>query len=242
MEQQGQILTVTDIAQMIDHSLLRPDIDQNELLAGFDMAVQYHAATCCVRPMDIKIAVKRLAGTGVRVSTVIAFPHGSNTTEVKVFEAQKAMDDGATELDMVLSIGRLKSGAYDYVEEDIRAVIEVAHARSAIVKVIFDNVYLTKEQIVAACRICDRLGADYVKTSTGYSPGGATLEDVKLMRQSCSKKVAVKAAGGIRTLDDLLQYRAAGAKMIGTRSTKEILEEAVAREKAGTLRAVALPV
>jgi deoxyribose-phosphate aldolase len=241
MTEQRGTLTVKDVAAMIDHSLLRPDMALDELMDGFRMASQYGAATCCARPYDIELAKRELAGSDVRVSTVVGFPHGSSTTEVKVFEAQKAMNAGVFDLDMVLAIGRLKSGDYDYVEKDIKAVVDAGHARSAIVKVIFECCYLTDDEIVKACEICERVGADYVKTSTGYSGhGGATLEDVILMRKSCSPKVAVKAAGGIRNLDATLQYRAAGAKMIGTRSTKEILEEAVRREKAGTLREVTL--
>jgi deoxyribose-phosphate aldolase len=236
----GAALTVADVAAMIDHSLLRPDMAFDELMEGFQMAKQYQAATCCVRPNDMELALGKLDGSGVRVSTVVGFPHGAHTIEIKVREAEKAMDTGVFDLDMVLAIGRMKSGDHGYVEEDIRAVVDAGHDRSAIVKVIFDCVYLTDEEIVKACQICEKVGADYVKTSTGYSPGGATIEDVILMRRSCSPRVAVKAAGGIRTLDDTLRYRAAGAKMIGTRSTKEILEEAVEREKAGTLREVSL--
>lgn len=228
-------LSLADIAIMIDHSLLRPDITTEELYEGIEVAKKYNAATVCVRPYDIEIAVRETADSPVKVSTTVGFPHGANTTAVKIFEAEKAMDLGVFELDMVLPVGRLKSNDYAYVEADIQAIVDVAHARGAVVKVIFDNCYLSKEQIVKACQICEKVGADYVKTSTGYSPGGATLEDVRLMRASCSPKVSVKAAGGIRTLDQLLQFRAAGARMIGTRSTKEILEEAEARDKAGTL-------
>jgi deoxyribose-phosphate aldolase len=234
------MLTVKDIAKMIDHSLLRPDIARKELLAGIQLAREYDIASVCVRPCDVEIAADKLAGSDVMVGTVIAFPHGSNITEVKVFEAQKAMDQGAVELDMVLTISRLLSGDDAYVEQDIRAVVEAAHARSVTLKVILENSYLTKDQIVKACQICERAGADYVKTSTGYSPSGATLEDAILMRQSCSLKVAVKAAGGIRTLDDVLKYRAAGTTGIGTRSTHEIMTAAMERTKAGTLHEVKL--
>jgi deoxyribose-phosphate aldolase len=226
---------VADIAAMIDHSLLRPDMARDELLAGFEMAKRYKAATCCVRPCDISLAGQVLAGSGVRVSTVLAFPHGSNRTEVKVFEAERAMNDGCKDLDVVLNVGRLKSADYDYVQKDLAAVVDLVHGRSGTVKVIFENCFLSDDEIVKACQICDRIGADYVKTSTGYGTGGATLEDVSLMRRSSSPRMAVKAAGGIRSLDSLLQFRAAGAKMAGTRSTKEILEEAAKREKAGTL-------
>ncbi len=232
------MLTVKEIAKMIDHSLLRPDIAQAELLAGIELAKEYDVASVCVRPIDVEISAKKLAGTDVLVGTVIGFPHGSNVTAVKVFEAQKAMEQGAVELDMVLSISHLRSGDFAYVEQDIRAVVEAAQAQGAIVKVILENSYLTRAEIVKACQFCEQAGADYVKTSTGYAPTGATVEDVKLMRQSCSPKVFVKAAGGIRTLDDVLALRAAGARRIGTRSTKEIIDEAEARYKAGTLHEV----
>jgi deoxyribose-phosphate aldolase len=233
------MLTVKDIAKMIDHSLLRPDIAREELLAGIALAKAYDVASVCVRPCDVELSAEKLAGTDVLVGTVIAFPHGSNVTEVKVFEAQKAMEQGAIELDMVLAISRLRSGDFEVVEQDVRAVVEAAHAQSAIVKVILENSYLTNEEIVKACQLCEQAGADYVKTSTGYAPTGAKLEDVRLMRQSCGPAVSVKAAGGIRTLDDTLAYRAAGTKRIGTRSTKEIIDEAIARDEAGTLQEIA---
>jgi len=236
----GEVLTAKDIAAVIDHSLLRPDITNDELMEGFRLAKKYGVATCCVRPMDVPIAKEELADSVVGVSSVVGFPHGSNTTEVKVFEANQLIDLGASELDMVLAFGRLKSGEYDYVAQDVRAVVEAAHARSVIVKVIIECFYLTDEEKVKACQICEEAGADYVKTSTGYSGGGATIEDVMLMRKTCSPKVAVKAAGGIRNLDATLRFMAAGAKMIGTRSTEAIMEEALKREREGTLRAVTL--
>jgi deoxyribose-phosphate aldolase len=238
----GSPLTARDIALMIDHSLLNPAMALNDLMAGFELAKQYGVSTCCVRPMDVALAARELEGSGVGVCPVIGFPHGSHTTEVKVFEAQKAIDDGGPELDMVLAIGRLKSGDYGYVERDIVAVVEAAHARTdaAIVKVILECFYLTDEEKVKACQICERAGADYVKTSTGYAGGGATIEDVKLMRRTCSPRVAIKAAGGIRTLDVLLQFRAAGARKIGASATKIIMEEALKREKEGTLAEVAI--
>ena len=233
-------LTVADIAAMIDHSLLRPDITAAELQEGFALALSCRPATVCVRPLDIGAAVGALVGSSVRVSSTIGFPHGGHATEVKAFEANKAIDLGASELDMVVAIGRLKSNDLGYVARDIQAVVEAAHARSAIVKVILETCYLTAQQIVEACKICEDARADYVKTSTGYSPNGATLDVVRLMRASCGPGVSVKAAGGIRALGQLLQFRAAGARMIGTRSTKAILEEAEDWEARGTLAEVAL--
>jgi deoxyribose-phosphate aldolase len=229
-------LTAKDIALMIDHSLLRPSLTADEVMAGCQVAKQYGTVSCCVRSMDVELAAKALSGSGVRVCVVIGFPHGCCPTAVKVFEAQRAMDDGAVELDMVLPVGMLKSGDDGYVEQDVQAVVKAAHARDAIVKVILETYYLTDEEKVRACRICEQVGADYVKTSTGYAPAGATVEDVALMRRSCSPKVGVKAAGGIRTLDDVLAYRAAGATRIGASATLAILEEARKRESGGTLR------
>lgn len=232
----GKILTVTDIARMVDHSLLRPTLTDQEFDEGVELVKKYRCATVMVAPYDVPKAVKELSGTGIAVSTVVDFPHGSNLTGAKVYEAKLAMDNGAAHLDMVLAISRLVAGHHDYVEEDIRAVVEAGHARNVPVKVIFETCYLTDEMIVAACKISERAGADFVKTSTGYGPGGATLEAVRLMRASCSPKVQVKPSGGIRTLDQVLEYRQAGATMIGTRATAPILDEAVWREAEGSLR------
>ncbi|MEW5817251.1 MAG: deoxyribose-phosphate aldolase [Spirochaetota bacterium] len=234
----GNNLSVKDIARMIDHSLLRPTLTDEEYHEGIELALKYKCATVCVAPYDVERSAELLKGSDVLVSTVVDFPHGSNLTEAKVFEAERAIERGARELDMVLAISRLAAGNFDYVEQDIRAVVETAHAKNVVVKVIFETCYLTPEKIVKACRICEKAAADYVKTSTGYGPGGATLEDVRLMRQSVSPKVAVKAAGGIRTLEHVLEYRAAGAKMIGTRATAAILEEAMKREAEGTLKEI----
>ncbi len=187
-------------------------------------------------PFDVARAVKLLNGSGVPVSTVVAFPHGTVPTEVKVFEGKRSIDDGATELDMVMAISRMMAGDFDYVEDDIRAMAELAHANGAILKVIFENCFLTKEMIVKACQLSDKAGADFVKTSTGYGTSGATLEDIKLMRASVSPKMKIKAAGGIRTLDEFLQYRAAGTDRIATRGSQTILEEAEKREAKGTLK------
>jgi len=228
-------LTVFDIAEMIDHSLLRPTLTNEEFDDGIELARKYKMATCCVAPYDVERAVKGLADSGVLVSTVIDFPHGSNLTAAKVYEAQLAMDNGASSLDMVLAISRLVSGEFDYVEQDIHQVAECAHARNISVKVIFENCFLTKEMIIKACKLTEKAGADYVKTSTGYGKSGATLADCYLMRQSTNEKVAVKAAGGIRTLDDVLAYRAIGTKMIGTRASADILDEAEKRFKEGSL-------
>jgi len=228
-------LTVSDIAGMIDHSLLRPNLTEAEFVEGVELSRKFKVTTCSVVPFDVSRAVKMLAGSGVPVSTVVAFPHGTVPTEVKVFEAQRSLEAGAIELDMVMAISRMLAGDYAYVEADIRAMAEVTHAHGAELKVIFENCYLTREMIVKACQISEAAGADFVKTSTGYGTSGATLEDVRLMRASVSPRMKVKAAGGIRTLDEFLQYRAAGVNRIATRSSQAILEEAARREAQGTL-------
>jgi deoxyribose-phosphate aldolase len=232
----GKTLTVLDIARMVDHSLLRPTLTDPEFDEGVELVKQYRCATVMVAPYDVSKAVARLKGTGVQVSTVVDFPHGSNLTVSKVFESERAIENGAAHLDMVIAISRVVAGHMDYVEEDIRAVVETGHAHNVPVKVIFETCYLTPEMIVAACKASEKAGVDYVKTSTGYGSGGATLEAVRLMRANCSPKVQVKPSGGIRTLDDVLLYRQAGATMIGTRGTAAILDEAVRREAEGTLR------
>lgn len=234
--QPGTRVTARDIAKMIDHSLLRPDMTRQEVIEGCQLAKQYDCATVCVKPCDVEVAREVLKGSGVLVTTVIGFPHGHHLTPVKVMEAEIAMSQGCEELDLVLNIGRLKSGDYDLVENDIRAVCEAAHRRGVIVKVILENFYLTDEEKVKACEICERAGADFVKTATGYAKGGATIHDLKLMRKTCSPRVRVKAAGGVRTLDGALAVRAVGGVRFGATATKKIIEDARQREKDGTLK------
>jgi deoxyribose-phosphate aldolase len=234
--QPGARVTAKEIAKMIDHSLLRPDMTRQEVVEGCLLAKQYDCATVCVKPCDVEIARDILKGSDVLVTTVIGFPHGHHLTPVKVMEAEIAMSQGCEELDLVLNIGRLKSGDYDLVESDIRAVCDAAHRRGVIVKVILENFYLTDEEKVKACEICERAGADFVKTATGYAKGGATIHDLKIMRKTCSPKVRVKAAGGVRTLDGALAVRAVGGVRFGATATKKIVEDARQREKDGTLK------
>ena len=231
-----KMLTANDIAKMIDHSLLRPELTMEQVIEGCKLAREYNVATVCVRPADVALAKKELESSDVLVTTVIGFPHGSNKTETKVFEAEEAIKDGAVELDMVLNIGKLLSRDFDYVEKDIKAVVDVAHKYNVIVKVILENCYLSDELKVEACKICERAGADYVKTSTGFGTGGATIDDLKLMRATCGKNVKVKAAGGVRTLDAALEVRSAGAARFGATATVAIIDEARKKEKAGTLK------
>lgn len=219
-----------DIAKMIDHSLLRPELDDAFIEDGCRLAAEYDVASVCCRPADVARAAAILRGTDVRVGATVGFPHGNHTTEIKVAEARRALADGATELDMVLQIAALKSGRDDDVRADIAAVVEVGHAAGAIVKVIFENAYLTDDEKVRACHLSEAAGADFVKTSTGFAPGGATHDDLRLMRASVSPHIQVKAAGGVRTLDALLAVRALGVSRIGATATKTIIDEFRARK------------
>jgi deoxyribose-phosphate aldolase len=226
-------LTEHDIAKAIDHSLLRPELDDAFVEDGCRLAVEYDVASVCVRPADVRRAKALLEGSDVAVGTTIGFPHGGHVTAIKVAEARQALDDGATELDMVIQIGALKSGRDADVQADIKAVVDVAHAAGAIVKVIFENAYLTDDEKVRACRLAEAADADFVKTSTGFAPSGATHHDLRLMRASTSARVGVKAAGGVRTLDALLEVMALGTTRIGATATKAIIDDFRAR-KAGT--------
>jgi deoxyribose-phosphate aldolase len=225
-------LTERDIAKTIDHSLLRPELDDRFVEDGCRLAAEYDVASVCVRPSDVLRARAILDGTDVAVGTVVGFPHGGHRTAIKVAEARHALDDGATELDMVIQIGALKSGRDADVQTDIAAVVEVAHAADAIVKVIFENAYLTVDEKIRACHLSEAAGADFVKTSTGFAPGGATHDDLRLMRANTSPRVGVKAAGGVRTLDALLEVMALGTTRVGATATKTIIDDFRAR-KAG---------
>ena len=218
-------VTYEQLAGTIDHSLLKPMLTIDDIVAGCKLAADYQVVSVCVRPADVALAVSVLEGTGVAVGTVVSFPHGDSTTAIKVAEAMRAMEDGAVELDMVLNIGRLRSGDHAYVREDIRAVCDAAHARGARVKVIFENAYLTDEEKIAACRLSEAAGADWVKTSTGFAPGGATLEDLRLMRANVGEQVQVKSAGGVRTLAALLDVIDAGVTRSGATATATILDD-----------------
>jgi deoxyribose-phosphate aldolase len=226
-------LTERDIAKTIDHSLLRPELDDADVEDGCRLAAEYDVASVCVRPADVARARAILAGTDVKVGTTIGFPHGSHATATKVFEARRALEDGAEELDMVIQIGALRSGRDADVQADIAAVVEVAHAAGAIVKVIFENVFLTDEEKIRACRLSEAAGADFVKTSTGFASGGATHADLRLMRASASPRVRIKAAGGVRTLDALLEVMALGVTRIGATATKTIIDDFRARKSGG---------
>lgn len=222
-------VTYEQLAGTIDHSLLKPMLSTDDVIAGCKLAADYRTVSVCVRPADVLLAASELVGTGVAVGTVVSFPHGDSTTAVKVAEAEKALEDGAVELDMVLNIGWLLSGLHEEVQDDIAAVVDVSG--DALVKVIFENAYLTDEQKVMACKLTEAAGADYVKTSTGYAPTGATIEDLRLMRENVGPGVKVKAAHGVRTLDALLAVIEAGAARCGATATATMLDDY--RERTG---------
>ncbi len=225
--------TYADIAGMIDHSLLAPALTMEELEAGCRLAREYEVASVCILPHALRRADELLSGSTVQPSTTVGFPHGGQATRVKVAEAEQALAGGATELDMVVNISRAKSGDWDYVREDIGAVLESTHARRMKLKVIFENCYLTEAEKIRLCEICGELGVDWVKTSTGFGPGGATDEDLRLMRTHSPAYVQLKAADGIRDLDRLLRVRELGCSRCGTTRTRDILDELKRRLAAG---------
>jgi deoxyribose-phosphate aldolase len=221
--------TYESIAKRIDHSLLPPTLTDEELAEGCRLAARYRVASVCIKPYAVAMAAELLAGTGVLVGTTVGFPHGGHATAVKVFEAERAMTEGATELDMVVNIGQVIGGKWDAVRADIAAVTGAAHARGAIVKVIFENCYLNDDQKVRLCEICGEARADYVKTSTGFGTGGATTADLVLMRKAAPPHVKLKAAGGVRDLDTAIAVARLGCDRIGASRTAEILDALSAR-------------
>ena len=223
------VLTYDAIAKRVDHSLLGPTLSAHELEEGCRLAIRYGVASVCIKPYAVPLATRILKGSGVAVGTTIGFPHGGHTTPVKVFEAQRAMADGATELDMVINIGQAIGGEWQAISSDIAAVTQAAHDGGAIIKVIFENCYLSDEQKVHLCGICGLVDADYVKTSTGYGSSGATPSDLRLMRKAAPARVKLKAAGGIRTLDAAIEAAELGCDRIGASRTGEMLDELNAR-------------
>ncbi|MEY4971590.1 MAG: hypothetical protein RLZZ404_516 [Actinomycetota bacterium] len=221
--------TLEQVAKTIDHSILKPDFTYADVAAGAELALKYNTASYCIRPMDVVAAAKALAGSSVNVCTVIGFPHGSTTTATKVFETIDAIGNGAVEIDMVINVSALLSGDYDFVEQDIRAVVDAAHAKGASVKVIFETAFLNDSQIVKACELTEHAGADYVKTSTGFASEGATTHNVALMKQTVGDRLKVKSSGGVRTLDQLIDYMDLGVTRSGCSATGQVLEEFIAK-------------
>jgi deoxyribose-phosphate aldolase len=228
-----------DIASYIDHTLLKPEAMPAEIEKLCKEAREYHFAAVCVNPPYVKQCASLLRGSGVAVAVVVGFPLGAHTTQAKVFETQQAIIEGATEIDMVINIGALKSKQDQQVIDDIRAVVEAAHGQGAIVKVIIEAALLVDEEKVRACRLAKEAGADFVKTSTGFGPGGATVHDVELMSQAVNHELGVKAAGGIRTLQQAEAMIRAGATRIGASAGVKIVEEARGAEIAAPAKHVA---
>ena len=217
--------TYSDIAKMIDHSLLNPALTAADLDAGCALAAKYDTASVCILPYYAARCSELLRGTTVRTSTTIGFPHGGHRSSVKMFEAAQALRDGATELDAVINISKAKSGDWDYVGREVRELTELVHANGAKIKIIFENFYLSDEEKIVLCRICGDIGVDWVKTSTGYAGGGATMEDLVLMRKHSPAHVQVKAAGGVRDLDTLLRVRSLGVTRVGSTRTATQLDD-----------------
>ena len=221
--------TYRDVAKMIDHSLLNPTLRAEELEQGIRVALAYDVASVCIVPYYLKRCAEALRGSDVKASTTIGFPHGCHATAIKAAEARQALADGGQELDMVVNISAVLGGDWDYVRRDIAAVLEPTHAAGQKIKVIFENAYLDDAQKIRLCEICGELRADWVKTSTGYAPSGATIADLKLMRAHAPAHVQVKAAGGVRDLDKLLEVRALGVTRCGATRTRDMLDEACRR-------------
>jgi deoxyribose-phosphate aldolase len=234
-----QTWTPSAIAKTIDHSLLHPTLTDEGIIEGCRIAVQYDVATVCVKPYSIPLVKKHIVGSRVGICSVVTFPHGNATTSMKVREAEDAMDAGATEIDMVVNIGKVLGGDWEYVSHEIGDMQSAVEKRNCILKVIFETDYLQDQQVIRLCEICTGHSVAFVKTSTGYgfvkrpdgmySYAGATDHFLRLMRKHCGPKVAIKAAGGIRTLDDVLRVLDLGVTRIGATATKEIMEEAERR-------------
>lgn len=220
-----------DVAKTIDHALLKPTLTDAELEAGCLTARKYDVASVCIVPHALRRCAELLEGSSVQPSTTLGFPHGAHATRGKVAEAEQALKDGATELDVVVNIGKVLSGDYRYVRSELAALLELTRGAGQKLKVIFENCYLEREHKLALCEICSELGVDWVKTSTGFGTSGATVEDVKLMRSHTPPSVQVKASGGIRTLRQVLEMRELGVSRVGSSSTQAILDELLALQK-----------
>ena len=218
--------TYEQLAKSIDHALLGPTLTTADLGQGIQLALTYDVASVCIMPYFLRECADRLAGSTVKTSTTIGFPHGNQSTGMKVAEAEQAIADGCQELDMVVNISKVLSGDWDYVHKEVRVLIELTHAAGQWMKVIFENCYLNDEQKIQLCQICSELNADWIKTSTGFGSGGATADDLKLMQEHTAEHVQIKAAGGIRDLETLIAMRQLGATRCGASNTKEILDAA----------------
>ena len=223
--------TLEQVAKTIDHSILKPEFTTADVEKGAAIALRYNTASYCIRPMDVSLVAKLLKGSDVEVCTVIGFPHGTTTTATKAFEAAEAIANGATEIDMVINVSALLSGDYDLVEKDIKAVVDASlkALSTASVKVIFETALLNDDLIIKACELTEKAGAHYVKTSTGFASEGATLHNVKLMKQTVGDRLKVKSSGGVKTLEQLLDYMDAGVTRSGCSATEQVLEEFISK-------------
>ncbi len=217
--------TYKDISKMIDHSLLNPTLNESQLEEGCRLALDYDVASVCIMPYFLQRCATILKGSTVKASTTIGFPHGGHTKQIKLAEAERALKDGGEELDMVINISKALSGDWDYVHGEIEELTALTHEHKQRIKVIFENSYLNDDHKIKLCEICGDIGVDWVKTSTGYGSGGATIEDLNLMRRHSPEHVQVKAAGGVRDLDRLLEVRALGVTRVGASRTKDMLDE-----------------
>ncbi len=224
-ETRSPLTTYESLAKMIDHSMVRPELTDEQVVAGCELAKRYQVASVSVRPCDVDLAVRLLSGSGVAVGSLAGFPHGSTTTAVKLYEIREVLRRGAKEVDMVLNISKLLSRQFQYVEMELLQAAEECHKQGALLKVIFENAYLTDELKIVACRIAGRAEVDFVKTSTAFAPTGYTLEDLKLMRAHTPEQIGIKAAGGVRTLEKALEVYQAGCSRFGATATAAILDE-----------------
>ena len=228
-EPRPPLATYEDLARMVDHSLVKPELTNQQVMEGLELARRYGVACVSVRPCDIDLAVRTLAGSSVKPGSVSGFPHGSQNTATKLFETRDLLRRGAKEIDMVVAISKLLSREFQHVHMELSQMAEACHKEGAILKVILETGYLTDEIKIIACRCCERAEVDFVKTSTGFAPSGYTMDDLKLLRKYLPEEIGIKAAGGLRTVDDVLQVHAAGCSRIGTTSTAAILDEWKAR-------------
>jgi deoxyribose-phosphate aldolase len=228
-ESRAPLSTYEDLAKMIDHSLLRPELSDEQVQEGCRIAREYNVACVMVRPSDVDQAVRWMEGSGVAVASVVGFPHGSSTTPVKVYETRDLLRRGAREIDMVLNIGKMISRQFQYIENEVLQIAQACHESGALLKVIFENAYLGEDLKTIACKICNRTESDWAKTSTGFAPTGYTIEDLKLMRARCNPRVQIKAAHGVRTLEAALEVYEAGCTRFGATATAAILDAWKAR-------------
>ena len=223
------LTTYEDFARLIDHSLLRPELTDEQVVEGIELATRYRVASVTVRPCDIDLTVRTLQGSSVKAGSVAGFPHGSQNTATKLYEARDLLRRGAREIDMVIAISKLLSREFQHVQMELLQMSELCHKEGAILKVIFENAYLTDELKIIACRCCERAEVDFVKTSTAFGPRGYSVDDIKLLRKHLPPEIGVKAAGGLKTVDQILEVVELGATRIGTTSTAKILDEWKAR-------------